>query len=127
MRVIRAGQTVHRTARLVVDGIPEKTSMASVQETLEVAGKAVNFTEGGVPWGNHEIQTEKKLPAGVEGIEAAEAVAWESLKESKEFRRITLRMPPQDYGRITQAAARSGKSVNAWCIETLTNAADREK
>jgi len=123
---IRAGQKTHRTAKLVVTDVPEKTSASAVQSVLEQAGKAPEFSEAGVPWGNHEIKSATSAPKDATGIDEAPTVTWESLQSTREVRRVTLRLAPQDYGHIAQAAARASQSMQTWCVNTLLNAAKQE-
>lgn len=123
LHCIRAGQRVHRTARLIVDGAPEKTTASAVMTALEQAGKAVDFAEAGVPWGNHEIKNAKSLPAGTVGADDAPVITWDELNETRTVRRITLRLDPQDYARIHQAARRGDVSIQQWCVSALHKAA----
>lgn len=119
---IRAGQKTHREAKLAVTDVPEKTSASAVMSVLEQAGKATDFSEAGVPWGNHEVRSDNKLPEGTSGVEQAPTVSWEELQETREVRRVTLRLDPQHYGQIKQAAVRDGMSIQAWCVAALENA-----
>lgn len=125
VHTIRAGQKTIRTPKLAVTGVPEKTSGTAVAAVLEQAGKAVEFSDAGIPWGNHEVKTDKSLK-DVEGIDDAPAVSWEQLQSTREVRRVTLRLPAQDYSRILQAAKRSNMSIQKWCEAALTAAADKQ-
>lgn len=120
---IRAGQKTIRTAKLAVTEVPAKTSSSAVMSALEAAGKAVEFSEAGIPWGNHEIKSDQALPKDAAGVEDAPEVTWEQLQSTREIRRITLRLPSQDYGHILTAAKRSGLSIQKWCEKTLAEAA----
>lgn len=123
LHTVRVGAKTIRNARLVVTDVPEKTSAAAVMNVLEEAGKAVDFADGGVTWGNHEVKSDKSLPADTAGVDDAPRVSWVKLQDSREIKRITLRLPSQDYARIRQAAQRSGKSIQKWCEHTLAAAA----
>lgn len=119
LHTIRAGQKTHRTAKLAVTDCPEKTSAHAVMSVLETAGKAADFSEAGVPWGNHEVKSASSLPSGTVGLDEVPAVTWDELQDTREVRRVTLRLPAADYGRISQAAARAGQSMQVWCHSTL--------
>lgn len=124
---IRAGQKVHRTAKLIVTDVPEKTSANAVMAVLEQAGKSSEFSEAGVAWGNHELKTDKSIPSGAIGVEEAPQVSYEDLQSTREVRRITLRLQPQDYAHILHAAKRSGLSIQKWCEQQLVNAAGHKE
>jgi hypothetical protein len=125
---IRAGQKTHRTAKLAVTDVPEKTSANAVMSVLETSGKAHQFSEAGVLWGNHEVKSATSVPAGAEGVDEAPSVSWNELQNTREVRRVTLRLQPQDYGQIAHAAQRKGQSMQEWCVNTLVSAAtDKEQ
>lgn len=119
------GQKVHRTARLAVVDVPEKTGINTVAEALERAGRGSDFTEGGVAWGNHEIKSERSLPKDTADTDAVPEVNWDELQATKEVRRVTLRLQPQEYDAIKRAAARAKLPIQQWCVTTL-NAASKE-
>lgn len=125
VHTVRVGQKTVRTPKLVVTDVPEKTSSNAVAAALEQAGKAVEFSDAGIPWGNHEIKSDKALK-DVEGIDDAPTLSWVKLQETREVRRITLRLPAQDYARILQAAKRSNLSIQKWCEAALAASAERE-
>ena len=117
-----------RTARLVLADVPDKTSVAAVAEALTQAGRSGEFSEGGVPFGNHEIRAEGRAgwPKGIAGVEQAPSVTWARLTTPplpSEGRRITLRLLPAEYDRIALKARREGLSIQAWCLAELLEAA----
>lgn len=124
---IRAGNKTVRTAKLVVTDVPEKTSATAVMSVLEQAGKAADFSEAGIAWGNHEVKSTKSLAAGTEGLDQAPRAGWEDLQSTREVRRVTLRLQPQDYAQILHAAKRRGMSIQKWCEATLTTASKESK
>lgn len=118
-----------RSARLVLADVPDKTSVAAVAEALTQAGRAGEFSEGGVPFGNHEIRAEGRAgwPKGIAGIDQAPSVTWARLVQPPtpaEGRRITLRLTPAEHDRFTLAAQRAGVSLQTWCMDALAAAAD---
>lgn len=125
VHTIRAGQRTIRTPKLAITDVPEKTSGTAVASVLEQSGKAVEFSEAGVPWGNHEVKSDKSLK-DIEGIDDVPAVSWAKLQETREVRRITLRLPAQDYALVLQAAKRSNMSIQKWCEAALAAAASKE-
>lgn len=113
-----------RTARLVIADVPDKTTVAEVAEALERKGRAAEFSEGGVQFGNHEIRAETRAgwPKGVAGIEGADMVTWAELTRvpmPNEGRRITLRLTPAEHARYSMAAQRAGQTLQAWCLAAL--------
>lgn len=127
IHAVKVGQRVHRQARLVVSDVPEKTDASSVMSTLETAGRATEFADAGISWGNHEVKAEGKLPKGTEGVDAAPTVTWEELTAPPALRRVTLRLEPTLYDQVHQAARRSDKSIQVWCVDALTTAASSSK
>lgn len=123
LHTVRAGARVHRTARLVITDVPEKTDASAVMEALEQAGRAGEFAEQGVAWGNHEVKSEKALPKGTTGVDEAPIVAWADLTGTQTLRRVTLRLEPAIYDQVHLAARRAGKSIQTWCVEALHTAA----
>ena len=109
-----------RTARLVLADVPDKTSVADVAQALTEAGRSAEFSEGGVPFGNHEIKAEGRggWPKGIAGLEDAPAVTWARLVTpplASEGRRVTLRLSPAKHAAYTLAAERQGVSLQQWC------------
>jgi hypothetical protein len=126
IRTVKVGQRVHRQARLVVSDVPEKTDASAVMTALETAGKATDFADAGIPWGNHEVKAEKSLPKGTVDVDDAPVIRWEELTSSKAtLRRITLRLEPVDYDRVHQAARRTNTSIQTWCVHALVQAATK--
>jgi hypothetical protein len=119
-----------RTARLVVSDVPDKTTVAQVAQALADAGREGEFSEGGVPFGNHELVAEgrsgwRKGLAGIADAEAA-AIPWARLvtpPTRNDGRRITLRPTPAEHSRYSLAAQRAGVSLQQWCIDALEAAA----
>ena len=125
---IRVGQKTHREAKLTITDVPEKTSANAVMSALEQAGKAGDFSEAGVPWGNHEVRSDNnKTREGASGIDQAPTVSWEELQETREIRRVTLRLDAQHYSQIKQAAVRDGLSIQGWCVAALERAINEGK
>ena len=126
LHTIHTPAGAHRTARLVIEEVPERTPLTVVLEALTNAGKAGEFSEGGVPFGNHEVRHEGKAgwPKGAEGIDDAPRITWAELTNPASIpgRRITLRLSPSQYDRIALAARRSGVSLQAWCVDALLKA-----
>lgn len=56
--VINSPAGAVRTARLVISDVPDKTPVTDVMQALTDAGRAGEFSEAGVPFGNHEIKIE---------------------------------------------------------------------
>ncbi|MGH3096451.1 MAG: hypothetical protein ACRDMV_10700 [Streptosporangiales bacterium] len=104
--------------------VPEKTSAAVVMDALETAGKATDFAESGVAWGNHEVKAERNLPKGTAGTDEAPSLSWTDLTGSKTLRRITLRLTPADYARVHMSARRADTSIQDWCVQTLLAATE---
>jgi hypothetical protein len=127
IHAVKVGQRVHRQARLVVADVPEKTDVGSVMTTLETAGKATEFADAGIPWGNHEVKADDKLPKGTAGVDTAPTVGWEQLTAPPPPRRITLRLEPTLYDQVHQAARRADQSIQVWCVDALTTASTKEK
>lgn len=122
---VRAGNQVKRTAKLAVTEVPEKTSAQAVMNVLEEAGRAMEFSEAGIPWGNHEVKSDKNLPQNTDTTGVTE-VTWEQLQSTREIRRITLRFDARDYTNISRAAQQANKSMQQWCAQTLLDAAAKQ-
>lgn len=120
---IRAAGKHINTAKLIVANVPEKTSAQAVMDALDTAGKSGPFSDAGIPWGNHELKSDKKLPTGAVGVETAPVITWDELQNTREIRRITLRLQPADYTTIARAAQLDSLSIQKWCEQTLTAAA----
>lgn len=124
VHVVRVGTRVaQRRVRLVITGVPERTPAEKVIEVLETAGRAVDFSEAGVRWGNHEVRDAEHLPAGTTDLDTAENVAWSSMVDDREIRRITLRLPAELYADVVLAAARADLRLQGWCEAVLRHAA----
>lgn len=127
VRTVRVGQRAHRQARLVVSGVPEHTEVDAVMVALAGAGKATDFADGGMAWGNHDVREEQRLPGGTVGIEDAPMIRWDELVASRTtLRRVTLRLEPSDYDAVHHAAQRTNTSIQAWCVDALRKAAAEE-
>jgi hypothetical protein len=124
IRTVKVGQRAHRQARLVVSGVPEHTDVGAVMMALEGAGKATDFADGGMAWGNHEVRVDRRLPRGTVGVDDAPMIRWEELAASRvTLRRITLRLEPVDYDMVYRAAQRTNTTLQAWCVDALRKAA----
>jgi hypothetical protein len=119
-----AGRQIH-TAKLVVTDVPEKTAATAVISALDAAGKSAAFSDAGIPWGNHEVKSGTKLPAGAGGVDDAPKITWEELQGTREIRRVTLRLQPADYTTISHAARLARLSMQKWCETTLVTAAEK--
>lgn len=127
VRTVKAGTTLHCQARLVVSEVPEGTEYGVVMAALEAAGKATEFADAGIPWGNHEVRADGSLPPGTVGVADAPTVRWPELVSEKiSPRRITLRLRPTDYDLVHRAALRTNTSIQHWCVDTLRQAAIRD-
>jgi hypothetical protein len=130
-RVIHSPAGAVRKARLVVADVPDKITIENVLEALTAAGKAAEFNEDGVPFGNHEIKRDgqRGWPYGISGIDEAPSITWERLtrKPSRKAedggKRITLRLDPAEFAAITLAAKHAGVSLQAWALDALLAAA----
>lgn len=124
--LVRAGGKTLRAAKLVVTEVPDKTTATAVMDALEQAGKATDFAEAGIAWGNHEVTKAGKTTAEAHGLDQAPRVTWAELQDTREIRRVTLRLLGQDYATISRAAKRSGTSIQKWCENVLVTAATKE-
>lgn len=125
LHTIKTPTESHHTLRLIVENVPEKTPTAEVVDALTKAGKAGEFSEGGVSWGNHAIKAETKTgwPKGTEGAESAPAINWNELVEiTPEIRRMTLRLEAPDYEAVVLAAKRANKSLQTFAVDALRTA-----
>lgn len=132
--VINSPAGAVKTARLVINDVPEKTTVAEVLAELVSAGKDAEFAEGGVPFGNHEVISDHARgrsgwPKGLQGVDSAPTLAWSRLTtppQRNDGRRVTLRLLPAEHAALTLAAQRSGASLQEWCMRELIAAAARE-
>jgi hypothetical protein len=120
-RVITSPAGSVRTARLLITDVPDKTRTEAVLEALEAAGRSAEFSEGGVPFGNHEVRADghRGWPYGISGITEAPAITWENLTRPRtrgEGRRVTLRLTDGEYARYSLAAQRAGESLQEWFV-----------
>jgi hypothetical protein len=133
-RVITSPAGAVRTARLLVTDVPERTSPEAVLAALEAAGLAGEFSEAGVPFGNHDVKADGRRgwPYGISGVHDAEAapwsgppakrpepaaITWADLTRERtrgEGRRVTLRLTDAEHARFTLAAQRAGASLQEW-------------
>ena len=133
-RVVVSPTGHQRTARLLVSDVPERTSPEAVLEALTAAGLAGEFSEAGVPFGNHEVKADGRRgwPYGISGVHDAEAapwagppakrpepaaITWADLTRERtrgEGRRVTLRLTDAEHARFTLAAQRAGVSLQEW-------------
>jgi hypothetical protein len=124
VRTVKVGLRSYRQARLVITDVPEQTDVGTVMLALERAGKATDFADGGMAWGNHEVRPDRQLPEGTTGVEDAPVIRWEDMPAGKAtLRRITLRFDPGDYDMVYRAARRMNTSLQAWCVDALRKAA----
>lgn len=124
VRTVRVGQRAYRQARLVITNVPEQTDVGSVMVALECAGKATEFADGGMAWGNHEVRPDRQLPKETAGVDDAPVIRWEDMPAGRAtLRRITLRLEPADYDMVYRAAQRMNTSLQAWCVDALRKAA----
>lgn len=127
VRTVKAGTRVHCHARLVVSEVPQGIEYGAVMVALEAAGKATEFADAGIPWGNHEVRADGSLPPGTVGVDDAPTIRWAELTNDKiSPRRITLRLRPVDYDLVHRAARRTNTSIQHWCVDTLRQAAIRD-
>jgi hypothetical protein len=127
-RVIHSPAGAVRKARLVVTDVPDKITTEDALAALTAAGKAAEFSEDGVPFGNHEIKRDgqRGWPYGISGIDEAPAITWEALTRTPtrgEGRRVTLRLTDPEFAAVTLAAKREGVSLQAWAMNALLAAA----
>jgi hypothetical protein len=117
-----------RSARLVLGDVPDKTTVAEVAQSLIEAGRAAEFSEAGVEFGNHEIIAEGRAGwrKGVEGLGDAPVLTWHRLITpplASDGKRVTLRLTPAEHQRVSMAAERAGLSLQSWCMARLLPAA----
>lgn len=127
-RVIHSPAGAVRRARLVIEDVPDKITIEQALEALTAAGKAADFSEDGVPFGNHEVKRDgvRGWPFGISGIDEAPAMTWEALTRPPtrgEGRRVTLRLADPEYSAIALAARRAGVSLQTWAVDALLAAA----
>jgi hypothetical protein len=127
-RVINSPRGAVRTARLLITDVPDKTSLDQVLDALTSAGKAAEFSEAGVPFGNHEIKADHRgWPFGISGIDEAASVTWERLTREptrSEGRRATLRFTEAEFATVSLAAKRAGKSLQQFGLDAMIAAAE---
>jgi hypothetical protein len=127
-RTITSPTGSYRTARLVVTDAPPKTTLEQVLAALEHAGKLAEFSEAGVPFGNHEVRADgtRGWPFGITGIDEAPSVTWADLTAERPRaagKRITLRPSPEQHARYKLAAEREGVSLDTWMLRAADRAA----
>lgn len=128
-RVITSPAGSVRTARLSITDVPDGITTEKVIEALTSAGKAAEFSEAGIPFGNHEIKRDgqRGWPYGISGIDEAPATTWEQLTRKptrNDGRRVTLRLTEGEYATISLAAQRDGDSLQTWAVDHLLAAAE---
>jgi hypothetical protein len=117
-----------RTARLIIDDVPDKTTKADVIEALTNHGDAATYSEGGIPFGNHEVLAETRAGwAKVAKVGDAKRTTWERLTVAaphNDIRRLTVRLSPAEYAAIQLAAQReAGGNLQQWSAGVLMAAA----
>lgn len=126
IHTVRSFQGNHHTIRLIINNVPEKTNHVTIAELLTEKGKAGEFTEAGVPWGNHQFKNESaKTGFGkdVPNDGTAPEIEWDDLNNSKpEIKRVTLRLEKPMYDAAVAAAARENLSLQGWWVK-ITNEA----
>lgn len=128
-RTITSPTGSYRTARLVVTDAPPKTTLEQVLGALEAAGKSAEFSEAGVPFGNHEVRADgtRGWPFGITGIDSAPVITWADLTADQARKsagkRITLRPSPAQHARYRLAAEREGVSLDTWMLRAADHAA----
>jgi hypothetical protein len=126
-RVITSPAGAVKTARLLVTDVPAGTQLGDVLAALEAAGKSAEFSEAGVPFGNHEIKADTRgWPWGIHDIDEAPKVTWEKLTTPPsrgEGRRVTLRLTDAEHATYTLAAQRAGQSLQEWMVAAANAAA----
>jgi hypothetical protein len=127
-RVITSPVGAVRTARLLITDVPDKTTVQQVLDALTSAGKAAEFSEAGVPFGNHEIKPDHRgWPFGISGIDEATSITWERLTKvptRNDGRRATLRFTEAEFATVSLAAQRAGKSLQQWALDAMLAAAE---
>jgi hypothetical protein len=127
--VINSPAGAVRSARLIIDDVPDKTTRGDVLDALTAHGDAARFSEAGVPFGNHEVIAEgrKGWAPGLAGIGEAPRMTWEQLTIAaprNDVRRLTVRLSPAQYATIQLAAQRdAGGNLQQWSERVLTAAA----
>ena len=128
-RVITSPAGAVKTARLLITDVPSGTQLADVLGALEAAGKSAEFSEAGVPFGNHEIKADVRgWPFGIHAIDEAPSVTWAKLitpPTRGEGRRVTLRLTDAEHAAYTLAAQRAGQSLQEWMV-AAADAATRQ-
>lgn len=139
--VINSPAGAVRTARLIIDDVPDKTTKADVLDALTRNGDAARFSEAGIPFGNHEALAEGRAgwSKGVAGVADAERApigppststhtTWERLTvpspDNPNVRRLTVRLTHAQYAAIQLAAQReAGGNLQRWSERVLIAAA----
>lgn len=136
VRQISAGGKTHRDVRLVLDNVPEGTRADAVMTALEAAGrtgtsappgKVGEFSAAGIAWGNHVVKSATALPAGTQGLDVAPVESWDDLVAKPGVRRVTLRLAPEVYDRVSMAAARAGRPIQGWFEAAISAALDAQE
>jgi hypothetical protein len=144
-RVITSPAGAVKTARLLVTDVPSGTQLGDVLAALEAAGLGGEFSEAGVPFGNHEVKPDSRgWPWGIHAIDEAAAVKWTSWHDRRpepgsvtwemltrtrgrnEGRRVTLRLTDAEHATYSLAAQRAGQSLQEWMVAAADAAAVAE-
>jgi hypothetical protein len=127
MQLIRvAGRgTPIRKARLVVTGAPDGSTPDGVKAALEKAGLAGEYSDGGLLWGNHDLQNTEHLRAQVQGLDEARSLTWSDFVDQRDHRRITLRLGLDQYDRILIACKAENQSIQVFTVEAIMAAVEK--
>lgn len=134
-RVITSPAGAVKKARLLITDVPSGTQLPDVLTALGTAGLAGEFSEAGVPFGNHEVKPDTRgWPWGIHDVDEAAAapwtswgdrrpdpgsVTWEMLTRTRgrnEGRRVTVRLTDAEHARYTLAAQRARLSLQEWMV-----------
>ncbi len=131
-RISVPGAGARLEARLIITGVPDGTSPAGVRAALDDAGLSADWSDGGIPWGNHDIKTTTRSGAWPRGTEISPdtpRATWDQIQAQAAtgIKRITLRVPLSLYGELANSAARirvpgqvkPGQAIQGWCLDAI--------
>ena len=78
-------------------------------------------------WDEHRAQVEQNLSAAMQNGTAQRGSAQRMVREARESKNITIRMPLADLARARQLSARKGLPYQTYIKQLLHDALDRER
>jgi hypothetical protein len=104
-------------------GAPDEADAEDVRAALD--GLGLFPAEGGIPWANHRLLSEREWPPYFDRRQAP-CIMYEALLGPGEtLHRLTVRISQQLAARIRLAAEREGVSVNRFVVDALRRAVER--